>query len=96
MIVLQVRIVVKAGQLPEFNEASKSDAYMSMVTEPGCLGFEIWRDLANPYVMYYHERYRDQAALDAHKQTEHFKAWHLFAEDATTDIVIQQYDVEEI
>ncbi len=41
--------------------------------EEGVLGFDIARSQENPSVFALWEQYRDRAALDAHKATEHFK-----------------------
>src|ERR1700754_1375979 len=43
------------------------------LTEPGCLAFEIYRllDDERSYVLL--ERYASRDALDAHRETEHFK-----------------------
>jgi quinol monooxygenase YgiN len=42
--------------------------------EPGCIGYEVCRgdaDAPGSFVLY--ETWRDQAALDAHYEAEHFK-----------------------
>lgn len=42
--------------------------------EPGCAGFEVMRgDADEPGTFVLYESWRDQAALDAHYATEHFK-----------------------
>jgi quinol monooxygenase YgiN len=41
--------------------------------EEGCLGYEVCRgDEASPGTFALYEKWRDQAALDAHYATEHF------------------------
>ncbi len=43
-------------------------------TEPGCLGYEVARaDEADHATFVLFEKYSDQAALDAHMQSEHFQ-----------------------
>lgn len=42
--------------------------------EPGCLGYEIYRSPEAPDTVLLLERYRDAAALDAHKQSAHYQA----------------------
>jgi quinol monooxygenase YgiN len=52
--------------LRELGEASRAEA--------GCRGFDVCRgdaDSAGTFVLF--EKWRDQAALDAHYATEHFK-----------------------
>lgn len=41
--------------------------------EPGCLLYQVHRT-ADPCHFLLYERYRDQAAVDAHHQTEHYRA----------------------
>jgi len=42
--------------------------------EPGCLGYEVYQGVGAPGSLLLIERYRDQAALDAHKQSAHYQA----------------------
>lgn len=44
--------------------------------EPGCLGFEITQG-SEPAQLVLLERYADEAALAAHRDTEHFKTYVL-------------------
>jgi quinol monooxygenase YgiN len=43
------------------------------LTEPGCLAFEIYRRLDDERSYVLLERYASREALDAHRETEHFK-----------------------
>ncbi len=55
-----------ARLLTELREAS--------LLEPGCDGFEVMRgDADEPGTFVLYEKWRDQAALDAHYATEHFQ-----------------------
>ncbi|NUU01968.1 putative quinol monooxygenase [Herbaspirillum robiniae] len=42
--------------------------------EPGCLGYEAYQSLDEPRSVLLVERYRDEAALEAHKQSAHYRA----------------------
>ncbi|KQV78653.1 hypothetical protein ASD15_21515 [Massilia sp. Root351] len=42
--------------------------------EPGCLGYEVYRGVEAPGSLLLIERYRDEAALEAHKQSGHYHA----------------------
>ena len=44
------------------------------LAEPGCLGYEVYQGVDAPGSLLLLERYRDQAALDAHKQSPHYQA----------------------
>lgn len=43
-------------------------------TEPGCVTFDVNRDIEDDHAFVLYEVYRDQAALDAHVASEHFTA----------------------
>jgi len=43
------------------------------LTEPGCLAFEVYRRLDDERSYVLLERYESREALDAHRETEHFK-----------------------
>lgn len=44
------------------------------LAEPGCLGYEVYRGVDGPYQLLLLEHYRDQAALEAHRQSEHYQS----------------------
>ena len=43
--------------------------------EPGCLLYTLAEDMAEPGLIRAFEVYADDAALKAHGESEHFKAW---------------------
>lgn len=43
------------------------------LAEPGCLGYEIYRGVDAAASLLLHEHYRDDAALDAHRQSAHYQ-----------------------
>jgi quinol monooxygenase YgiN len=42
------------------------------LAEPGCLGYEVYRAAAAPDTLLLLEHYRDEAALQAHRQSAHY------------------------
>ena len=42
-------------------------------TEPGCLMYVVHRHRDNPGTFFIYEQYKDDAALQAHKETVHFQ-----------------------
>ncbi len=67
-----VDLVVIPSEMPKFLEAIKENAANS-VKEPGCREFNIQVLANNPNHVFLYEVYDNAAALDAHRQTEHFK-----------------------
>ena len=71
MIVLAVIWTAKPGHeadaeiiLRNLTEASRK--------EPGCLMFQVHRHQSEAGRFFIYEQYRDEAALEAHRKTEHF------------------------
>jgi quinol monooxygenase YgiN len=44
------------------------------LTEPGCLGYEVYRSEQDPQALLLLERYRDEAAIEAHRQSAHYQS----------------------
>ena len=75
MVVLHVTVQVKPEHVAQFLEQVRHDAEHSEKDEPGCLRFDVIQDRHDPNRFYYYEVYRDEAALEAHRQTPHFKLY---------------------
>ena len=75
MIILHVTIQVKPEHVAEFLDVVRYDAEHSERDEPGCLRFDVIRDRDDSNRFYFYEVYRDEAALEAHRQTPHFKLY---------------------
>jgi len=73
MVVLHVTVQVKPEHVSQFLELVRYDAEHSEKDEPDCLRFDVVQDRDDPNRFYYYEVYRDEAALEAHRQTPHFK-----------------------
>ena len=43
------------------------------LAEPGCLGYAVYRSIADASELLLVERYRDDAALDAHRRSVHYQ-----------------------
>lgn len=62
--------------------------------EVGCLAYSYARDVEDPELVRVFERWRDQAALDAHFQTPHMLAWRrVRAEHGFHERRIRSYDI---
>ena len=75
MVVLHVTIQVKPEHVSEFLEVVRYDAEHSEKDEPGCLRFNVLQDAQDENVYYFYEVYKDQAALEAHRNTPHYAIW---------------------
>jgi quinol monooxygenase YgiN len=43
------------------------------LAEEGCLGYEVYRNVETPASFVLVERYRDEAALEVHRQSAHYQ-----------------------
>jgi autoinducer 2-degrading protein len=75
VIALWVSVKVKPEKRAEFLEIIKHDADHSVADEPGCVRFDVLEDSAEANRFYFNEVYKDQAALEHHRTTPHFKIW---------------------
>lgn len=71
MIVLAVTWVAKEGQEEKVATLFRQLTEASL-REPGCLGYVVHRHRDNPRQFFLYETYRDEAALEAHRQAPHF------------------------
>ena len=74
MIHIIVRIQPKADKIEAFLELATYDARNSR-KEPGCLRFDVLRQQDDPSSFAFYEVYKDEDAVKAHQQTEHYARW---------------------
>jgi len=74
MLILVVRVTIKAGHednvLEPFHKLQEETR-----REPGCIEYIVQRSRENSRRYLIYERYKDQAALDTHRATPHFKQY---------------------
>jgi (4S)-4-hydroxy-5-phosphonooxypentane-2,3-dione isomerase len=69
-----VDLVIVPSEMPKYLEAIKENA-ANAVKEPGCREFNVTVLASNPNHVFLYEVYDNEAALEAHRQTEHFKKY---------------------
>ena len=73
MLGIVAKLTVKPGMEKEFEAVARELVAKVNANEPGCKLYALHRsDAPNVYV--FMERYVDQAAVEAHRGTEYFKA----------------------
>ena len=65
---------VKAGKESEFEGVFTELQGHVAKSEPGCLLYEVFKSRSQPSTYIVMEKYKDQAALDAHRTTPHMAA----------------------
>ncbi len=73
MIVLLAQYQAKKGKGFEIVELLREMAPLVKAHEPGCWLYQISIEQENPDSILIYEHYEDQAAIDAHRETAHFK-----------------------
>ena len=71
MIAIVVELKVPSNGAKDFRALAEQHARRCLEREPGCLQFDITQDPADPEQWLFYERYRDEAALDAHRKTDY-------------------------
>ncbi len=79
MIVLFVSIEVKPDFAAAFEEISRYN-HENAIKEEGCLRFDVLKSAEDPNKYNLYEVYRDKAAVDFHKTTEHYQKWAAMVE----------------
>ena len=81
MISIFVTVKVKPGYIEKFIEAVLDDARGSVRDEQNCYRFDVLQDREDPIKLYFYEGYRDDAALNIHRQAVHFIKWRNTVKD---------------
>ena len=74
MLSIIAKMPIKEGKMDEAVQAIK-ELISQVATESGTLLYTLNRDKKNPNLLVFMERYKDQAALDAHGSSPYFKAF---------------------
>lgn len=74
MYVFQVVVTIHPEAEEEFAAVTVANSAASL-QEPGCLRFDVLQHDDDPTRFTLAEAYVDEGALDAHKQTDHYRAW---------------------
>ena len=74
MHVVFVHVHVKPEHRDDFLAASLDNA-RNTVQEPGNLRFDVLQQVDDPNRFVLYEAYRDEAGMQAHKETEHYARW---------------------
>jgi autoinducer 2-degrading protein len=75
MITLSVDLRVRSGHVEPFLTAVEAIAARTFADEPGCVYFDVARDVADGLHFVLFEVYLDQAAVETHRATPHFADW---------------------
>ncbi|MGF1754306.1 antibiotic biosynthesis monooxygenase [Vibrio makurazakiensis] len=74
MFCIVVKNVVKQGEKEQYLSIMNENATASVTNEAGCYVFDVLQSHQDDHCFYLYEIYADEAALAAHKLTDHYLA----------------------
>lgn len=74
MIVLLAKSRLLEGKQQEFISIAEK-LVKATREEPGCVYYDLVQDAAEEKIFYFVEKYRDEAAVEAHKASVHFQTY---------------------
>ena len=74
MIVLMVKLRVQPGTEEECKGYMRDDGKETR-KEPGCLMYVAHQSAEDPTLLAFYEQYKDEAALEAHRNAPYFKEY---------------------
>src|SRR5215467_3927782 len=83
LFVNAVYLEINPADMPKYMEAIKENG-ANAVKEPGCRMFNIHVSAKDPNHVFLYEVYDNAAALEAHRQTPHFKKYAEITENMVT------------
>ena len=79
----------KPGKEAEFKEKMTAQAKRCLANETGCLQFDVVQDPKSPTRFVMLEVYKDDAAIQAHQDSQHFKDFRPVVGDLIADRKIE-------
>ena len=84
-----VKFTLKPGMADAFRPLILENAAASVRDEPTCRQFQVLNDEQNSEIIFLYEVYEDAAALEAHRETPHFKKFFASANEMIAEREIQ-------
>ena len=82
-------LTIKPGREAEFRDKMTAQAKRCLANEAGCLQFDVAQDPKNPTRFVMLEVYKDDAAIAAHQESQHFKDYRPVVADLVADRKIE-------
>ena len=96
MISLTVRFEIDSEFVQPFADAVRQQAHHSLEKEEGCERFDVCFLPEDPTQVFLYEVYRDQDAVDAHMQTEHFAEFSRTVEPWVRSKQVETWDLSQV
>jgi quinol monooxygenase YgiN len=86
---------VRPGAAEEFAAAAREVIARTTTEEPGCLAYSCYREVLDEDQFVFVEEWEDMAAIGAHAQSAHFRAFDELARRLVSDQRIVLHTVEK-
>jgi quinol monooxygenase YgiN len=86
-------LTAKPGKEAEFKEKMTAQAKRCLANEPGCLQFDVVQDPKNATRFVMIEVYKDDAAIKAHQDSQHFKDFRPVVGELVADRKVDVLDM---
>jgi quinol monooxygenase YgiN len=86
-------LTAKPGKEAEFREKMTAQAKRCLGNEAGCLQFDVVQDPKNPTRFVMLEVYKDDAAIQAHQDSQHFKDFRPVIGDLVADRKVEVFNM---
>ena len=91
MFAVVVSFTIKTGRETDFMSLMRENASTSLRDEADCVQFDIATDPARPSDVFLYELYRDAAAFEHHKTTQHFLSFDAATADMISSKTVTTY-----
>ncbi len=85
-----VTIKLKPGTAGEFRQRILENAKTSVREEPDCHRFDVLVAEDDENTLFFYEEYTNAGALDAHRETPHYKGFRATTDDMVLERTIQR------
>jgi (4S)-4-hydroxy-5-phosphonooxypentane-2,3-dione isomerase len=86
-------LTTKPGMEAEFQQQMTAQARRCLANEPGCLQFDVVQDPKNPTRFVMLEVYKDDAAIKAHQDSQHFKDFRPVVGELVADRKVEVFNM---
>jgi autoinducer 2-degrading protein len=83
MLIHTAHLVCRPDVVDAFRERLERHARISL-NEEGCRRFDVHQEARDPTLFFLYELYTDEAALEAHRNSEHYKSFRADTADWVT------------
>jgi quinol monooxygenase YgiN len=86
-------LTTKPGKEAEFQQQMTAQAKRCLANEPGCLQFDVVQDPKSPTRFVMLEVYKDDAAIKAHQESQHFKDFRPVVGELVADRKVEIFNM---